>query len=53
MTHCHYREDPVVVDGPFITSRGPGTALEFAVTIVEMLVSPAARQRLEEALVME
>ncbi|MEK7299089.1 MAG: DJ-1 family glyoxalase III [Candidatus Margulisiibacteriota bacterium] len=53
MTHCHYREDRVVLDGQVITSRGPGTALEFAVTIVEKLVSPAARQRLEEALVMK
>ena len=30
-------ETRVVVDGPCITSRGPGTALEFALKLVEML----------------
>ncbi len=30
--------DPVVVDGQMITSRGPGTALLFALAIVEALV---------------
>jgi len=31
---------PVVVDGPFVTSRGPGTAFAFALALVERLVSP-------------
>ncbi len=30
--------DPVVVDGNVVTSRGPGTALEFAIKLVELLV---------------
>lgn len=30
-------ESRVVVDGPCITSRGPGTALEFALKLVELL----------------
>jgi len=32
-----YSEDNVVVDGNLITSRGAGTALDFALTIVEFL----------------
>lgn len=32
-----YSEDRVVVSGKIITSRGPGTAFEFALKIVELL----------------
>ena len=32
-------EERVVIDGNLITSRGPGTALEFAFALVEILVS--------------
>jgi len=32
-----YHEDRVVTDGHIVTSRGPGTALEFALTLVERL----------------
>ncbi len=34
-----YLEQRVVVDGKLITSRGPGTAFEFALTLVEHLVN--------------
>ncbi|KAG8184149.1 hypothetical protein JTE90_010191 [Oedothorax gibbosus] len=33
-----YLEDRVVVDGNLITSRGPGTAMEFALSVVKYLV---------------
>ena len=33
-----YRTDRVVSDGRFLTSRSPGTAMEFAFTLVELLV---------------
>ena len=38
--------DPVVVDGTLVTSRGPGTALEFALTLVELLRGRSARAEL-------
>ena len=34
----NYCEDRVVIDGQLITSRGPGTAFEFGLAIVEKLV---------------
>jgi 4-methyl-5(b-hydroxyethyl)-thiazole monophosphate biosynthesis len=34
---ARYLEEPVVVDGPLITSRGPGTALPFALALVAEL----------------
>jgi protein DJ-1 len=34
----HYSEDRVVVDGNLITSRGPGTAFEFALAIVKQML---------------
>lgn len=33
----NYKNDKVVVDGTLITSRGPGTAFDFALTIVDKL----------------
>jgi 4-methyl-5(b-hydroxyethyl)-thiazole monophosphate biosynthesis len=43
-------DEPVVVDGRVITSRGPGTALDFALELVAQLQGPAARQRIESQL---
>jgi 4-methyl-5(b-hydroxyethyl)-thiazole monophosphate biosynthesis len=42
--------DAVVVDGGVITSRGPGTALDFALALVENLEGPAARRSIESRL---
>jgi len=44
---------PVVVDGKLITSRGPGTAMDFALQLIESLVGKAKRDQLESALVRE
>ncbi len=41
----------VVRDGQVITSRGPGTALDFALEIVETLLGAAKRNEVEKALV--
>lgn len=43
-------EAPVVVDGNIVTSRGPGTALDFALTLVELLLGPGQRAMVEEPL---
>ncbi len=39
-----YREDPVVQDGHIITSRGPGTAMDFALHLIEQLAGPERRE---------
>ncbi len=43
-----YLEEPVVSDGKFTTSRGPGTALRFALALVEKLVGEAQAKQLAE-----
>ncbi len=40
----------VVVDGRIITSRGPGTAIDFALTLVELLLGQARRAEVEAGL---
>jgi len=40
----------VVEDGKIITSRGPGTAMDFALTLVERLAGSAKRQEVETGL---
>jgi 4-methyl-5(b-hydroxyethyl)-thiazole monophosphate biosynthesis len=40
----------VVEDGRIITSRGPGTAMDFALTLVERLAGHAKRQEVEAGL---
>ena len=46
----HYETAAVVRDGHIITSRGPGTAMAFALTLVELLCGAAKRQAVEEPL---
>ena len=41
----------VVEDGNIITSRGPGTAMDFALVLVERLAGKTKRQEVEAALV--
>ncbi|KZT10281.1 DJ-1 [Laetiporus sulphureus 93-53] len=38
-----YSEEPVVVSGHLVTSRGPGTAFPFALTLVELLCGEQKR----------
>lgn len=45
-----YRQSSVVADGRIITSRGPGTAMDFALYLIELLVGEAVRQKVEAAL---
>ena len=46
-----FEKDRVVTDGNIITSKGPGTALEFSLKIVEMLIDKSKAQSLAEAMV--
>jgi 4-methyl-5(b-hydroxyethyl)-thiazole monophosphate biosynthesis len=41
----------VVQDGKVLTSRGPGTAMDFALALVEVLTGTDTRQQVEAALV--
>jgi 4-methyl-5(b-hydroxyethyl)-thiazole monophosphate biosynthesis len=45
-----YRTDAVVQDGKIITSRGPGTAMDFALTLIEQLVGKDKREEVEAGL---
>ena len=47
------RPDKVVIDGNIITSQGPGTAIEFAIRIVEKLIGRDKANKLRKELVHE
>lgn len=47
---ARFKEDRVVVDGHVITSRGPGTALEFSLEIVRRLVDEASAESLRSGM---
>ena len=44
-------EQPVVSDGKVITSRGPGTAMDFALELIAQLAGRGTRDEIEAALV--
>lgn len=46
-----YKTSSVVKDGKIITSRGPGTAMDFALTLIEELSGKKKRKEVEAALV--
>ncbi len=45
-----YEESSVVIDGNIITSRGPGTAMDFTLTLIELLVGKKKRDEVEAQL---
>ncbi len=45
-----YEQAPVVRDGRVVTSRGPGTAMDFALELIELLEGRAKREEVEAAL---
>ncbi len=45
-----YAQEPVVQDGTVITSRGPGTAMDFALQLIEVLTDRSKRDEVEAAL---
>lgn len=46
-----YKTSSVVKDGKVITSRGPGTAMDFTLTLIEALSGKKKRKEVEAALV--
>lgn len=50
LSGCTFVDEAVVVDGNCITSQGPGTALAFALTLVEHLVGRGTRKDVAEAM---
>ncbi len=48
-THC--LTDAIVMDGKVLTSRGPGTAMDFALALVEVLAGHETRHQVEAGLV--
>lgn len=48
-----YKEDKVVVDGKLITSRGPGTAFDFGLRIVELLQGREKAVEVAKAMLLE
>jgi len=45
------KDTVIEVDGKVITSRGPGTAMDFVLTLIELLEGKAKRNQVEQALV--
>lgn len=50
--HAEYSESAVVEDGPFVTSRGPGTAFEFALTMIRRLLGDAKSKAVQDQLIL-
>lgn len=49
--HIEIINDAVCVDGPIVTSRGPGTAMDFALQLIELLQGVDKRETVETGLV--
>ena len=45
-----YSDQAVVTDGTVVTSRGPGTAMDFALELIELLAGKAQRDTVEAGL---
>jgi 4-methyl-5(b-hydroxyethyl)-thiazole monophosphate biosynthesis len=50
---CTFVDQPVVVDGNCITSQGPGTAIAFALTLVEQLAGKAVRSSVAAGMLLQ
>jgi 4-methyl-5(b-hydroxyethyl)-thiazole monophosphate biosynthesis len=45
-----YQDTAVVMDGTVITSRGPGTAMDFSLSLIELLAGKQKRDEVEAGL---
>lgn len=50
LTGAEYLEDRVVVDGSFITSRGVGTAIPFALSLIEQLFGKEKSEEIRKSI---
>lgn len=53
MPSANYVEDTVCIDGPITTSRGPGTALRFALSLVAQLVGEETAATLSKGMLVD
>ena len=53
LTNITITQQPIVRDGNILTSRGPGTAIDFALSLIELLADTATRDRVEAGLARE
>lgn len=53
LTGADYQDDRVVIDGDIITSRGPGTALEFSLALAAHLKDRATADRLRAGMLVD
>ncbi len=47
---ANYTENSVVIDGNIVTSRGPGTAMDFSLSLIEQLLGKEKRLEVEAPL---
>jgi len=48
-----HSEDRVVVDGNIVTSRGPGTSMEFSLMLASILAGPATADQLQNEMLIQ
>lgn len=53
MDSANNKKDRVVIDGHIVTGKGPGVALEFAMTLVEYLFGKESRKELEKTMIVK
>ena len=53
LPNTEYLQDNVVRDGTVITSRGPATAIEFTLELIEILTDKSKREEIEQQLLLK
>jgi 4-methyl-5(b-hydroxyethyl)-thiazole monophosphate biosynthesis len=51
LANSNYREEPVVIDGQVITSRGAGTAIAFSAALIRALAGEAKADEILESII--